>query len=89
MVAFALETEDHRMRALQKLERKSCDLIVANGPGAIHSLDTDLEVIDPAGNVLAAVSGSKRQAAEGVFRVIEERLIRRTPDRPGPSAAPG
>ena len=32
MVAFALETEDQRLRAMQKLERKSCDLIVVNGP---------------------------------------------------------
>jgi phosphopantothenoylcysteine decarboxylase/phosphopantothenate--cysteine ligase len=30
LVAFALETEDLRLRALAKLERKSCDLIVTN-----------------------------------------------------------
>lgn len=75
LVAFALETEDQRMRALQKLERKSCDLIVANGPASIHSAQTELEVIDPAGNVLAAVSGDKRTAAREVFRVIHQRLI--------------
>lgn len=76
MVAFALETEDQRMRALQKLERKSCDLIVVNGPGALHSPDTDLEVIDPQGNVLAAASGPKLEVARQVFQVIQERLIR-------------
>ncbi len=76
MVAFALETEDQRMRALQKLERKSCDLIVVNGPGALHSPDTDLEVIDPQGNVLAAASGPKLGVARQVFQVIQERLIR-------------
>ena len=36
MVAFALETEDQRLRAMQKLERKNCDLIVVNGPEAIQ-----------------------------------------------------
>lgn len=79
LVAFALETEDRRMRAQQKLERKSCDLIVANGPASIHAPDTMLEVIDRAGNVLASVSADKRTAAREVFRVIHERLI--TPRR--------
>ena len=76
IVAFALETEDQRMRALQKLERKSCDLIVVNGPGALHSPDTELEVIDPAGTVLAAASGPKLQVARQLLEVIQERLIR-------------
>ena len=75
MVAFALETEDERMRALQKLERKSCDLIVVNGPGAMHSLDTQIEIINPAGEVLGAFSGSKRQVATDVFGVISQQLI--------------
>ena len=39
MVAFALETEDLRMRAMQKLERKKCDLIVVNGPAAMHAAE--------------------------------------------------
>ena len=77
IVAFALETEDQRMRALQKLERKSCDLIVVNGPGAMHSLDIDAEIIDPQGNVLASLSGLKTEVAGQIFDVIEDRLIRR------------
>ena len=40
MVAFALETEDPRIRAMQKLERKNCDLIVVNGPEAVHAAET-------------------------------------------------
>jgi len=82
MVAFALETEDQRMRALQKLERKSCDLIVLNGPGAIHSPDTELEVIEPTDAVVDASSGSKQLAAKEVFRAIEQRLIRRRQTQP-------
>lgn len=75
MVAFALETQDERMRALQKLERKNCDLIVLNGPAAIHSPDTRVEVIDPRGIVLASSSGSKKEVAREIFRVIQQRLI--------------
>jgi len=82
MVAFALETEDERMRALQKLERKSCDLIVVNGPGAMHSPDTQIEIINPAGEVLAAFSGSKRQVAADVFGVIAEQLIAKSAQSP-------
>jgi phosphopantothenoylcysteine synthetase/decarboxylase len=61
---------------MQKLQRKRCDLIVANGPGSMQAVTTDLEVIDAQGGVLAAARGSKRQAAKAVFRVIEERLMR-------------
>lgn len=75
MVAFALETEDHRMRALQKLERKSADLIVLNGPGAIQAADTEIEIIDPRGEVLAAIAGSKEKVAREIVRVVQERLL--------------
>ncbi|MCR4411250.1 MAG: phosphopantothenoylcysteine decarboxylase [Thermoguttaceae bacterium] len=77
MVAFALETEDPRIRAVQKLERKRCDLIVLNGPAAIHAATTAVEVLDRRGTVLAALSGGKREVAEGIFRIIEERLLGR------------
>ena len=76
MVAFALETEDQRMRALQKLERKSCDIIVANGPGAIHAKDTEVEILDREGRVLATLAGSKHTVADGILRTIEKHLIR-------------
>jgi len=65
------------MRALQKLERKSCDLIVANGPDAMHAPDADIEIIDPSGTVLAAASGPKEEVAKRIVQVIAERLIAR------------
>ena len=76
MVAFALETQDQRIRALQKLERKSCDIIVANGPGAIHAKDTDVEILDRQGRVLATLAGSKQMVADGILKTIQEHLIR-------------
>ena len=62
------------MRALQKLERKSADLIVLNGPHAIHAANTEIEIIDPRGEVLAAIAGSKEKVAQGIVRVVQERL---------------
>ena len=43
VVGFALETEDQRFRAIVKMQRKSCDLMVSNGPTAINSPDNDIE----------------------------------------------
>jgi phosphopantothenoylcysteine decarboxylase/phosphopantothenate--cysteine ligase len=77
MVAFALETEDPRMRALQKLERKNCDLIVVNGPAAMHAADTRVEVLDATGAVVAALAGSKREVADGILRAIATWLAAR------------
>lgn len=77
LVGFALETEDHRLRALAKLEKKHCDLMVSNGPEAMHSLENSVEIIDRAGHVLESISGAKEDVARGIFAVIEERLIRR------------
>ncbi len=77
MVAFALETEDKRMRALQKLERKKCDLIVLNGPGSIHGPGTEVEILAPSGDVVGAFSGPKPEVAEQIVAVIERILIPR------------
>ncbi len=78
VVGFALETDDHRLRALAKLERKCCDLMVSNGVDAISSLDNSVEILDPAGNVVRHIAGSKQNVAKAILDVIEERLIRRS-----------
>ena len=77
LVGFALETDDHRLRALAKLEKKSCDLMILNGPQAMNALETQVEIIDPAGSVVEALSGTKERVAQDIFRVIQQRLIRR------------
>lgn len=79
LVAFALETSDRRMRAMQKMERKSCDLIVVNSPAAMHAVDTHVEILEPRGNVLADLSGSKTEVAAGIFAVIAQRLMASRP----------
>ncbi|HEX2475337.1 MAG TPA: phosphopantothenoylcysteine decarboxylase [Lacipirellulaceae bacterium] len=83
VVGFALETEDHRLRALAKLEKKFCDLIVSNGPQAISAHDNEVEVITPAGEVVAALKGSKEIVASQILTIIEERLITSQPNPTG------
>ena len=76
LVGFALETDDQRYRALTKLEKKSCDLIVLNGPSAMDALDNRVEVLGKSGDVIASLAGTKDSVARGIFDVIHERLIR-------------
>jgi phosphopantothenoylcysteine decarboxylase/phosphopantothenate--cysteine ligase len=81
LVGFALETEDQRFRALTKLIKKSCDLIVLNGTAAIDAADNQVEVLERSGAVVAAFAGSKQSVARGILATVQERLI-------APSAAP-
>ena len=80
VVGFALETEDHRFRAIVKLEKKLCDLMVSNEPQAIDSLDNEVELLDRKGGVIATISGSKQRVAELLMENIEQRLIRTRDD---------
>ena len=75
IVGFALETEDRRARAMQKLARKNCDLIVVNGPKSLDSPNSSVEIFDRGGRLLEALSADKRRVAEGILRVIERELI--------------
>jgi len=75
LVGFALETEDHRLRALAKLEKKSCDLMVLNGPEAMHSTENQVEIIDAQGAVIESIGGPKEEVARGIFQVINRRLV--------------
>ena len=76
LVGFALETEDRRLRALAKLEKKHCDLMVLNGPEAMHSLENAVEIMDRAGRVIESFAGTKELVGRRIFAVIEERLVR-------------
>jgi phosphopantothenoylcysteine decarboxylase / phosphopantothenate---cysteine ligase len=75
VVGFALETEDHRLRALAKLERKSCDLVVLNTPEAMNSLENRVEILSRGGEVLAALAGAKELVADGILTIIQRHLI--------------
>jgi phosphopantothenoylcysteine decarboxylase/phosphopantothenate--cysteine ligase len=75
LVGFALETDDQRFRALTKLEKKSCDLMVLNGPAAMDALENSVELLDRSGAVFAQFTGTKETVARGILDVISERLI--------------
>ena len=74
-VGFALETEDGKNRALAKLQKKNCDLIVLNGPAAIDSPENQIEIIDPNGNVALSSTGTKAHVAREILKVIQARLV--------------
>jgi phosphopantothenoylcysteine decarboxylase/phosphopantothenate--cysteine ligase len=76
LVGFALETEDIRFRAITKMQRKHCDLMVLNGSQAIDSTENSIEVIDATGQVIATIAGPKPQVARELFQLITSRLIR-------------
>jgi len=77
LVGFALETDDHHHRAVTKLQKKSCDLIVLNGPEAISADSNSVEILDRSGTVVAAFNGKKSEVARGIFGVVQEKLIER------------
>ena len=76
VVGFALETEDRRFRAIVKLEKKHCDLMISNGREAINSDSNSVELLGPDGSVLAEIAGSKEHVAECLLREIDARLVR-------------
>lgn len=75
LVGFALETEDQRFRALAKMERKSCDLMVLNGPEAMDAFDNQVEVLDRQGSVIADLAGTKEEVAAGIIEIVRQRLM--------------
>ena len=71
VVGFALEAQNPRENALQKLRRKNCDLIALNAPTAIAAEENDLELIDPAGETVARYVGAKRDVAEQMVATLD------------------
>ncbi len=51
--------------------------MVLNGPQAMHSLDTEVEIIDKQGQAVAAFRGSKEEVSREIVREIQARLIER------------
>jgi len=75
VVGFALETNDVEANALEKMRKKSCDLMVLNDPrvdGAAFSHDTNVVTIFGAGGQLYASDGPepKRQIARRIMELV-------------------
>ncbi|MBT4863791.1 MAG: phosphopantothenoylcysteine decarboxylase [Planctomycetaceae bacterium] len=79
VVGFALEAENPRENALQKLRAKNCDYIVLNSPEAIGSDSNSVELIDATGSAAATWSGSKQEVARALIQWIETHLAGERP----------
>jgi phosphopantothenoylcysteine decarboxylase/phosphopantothenate--cysteine ligase len=79
VVGFALESENPRENALQKLRAKNCNYIVLNSPAAIGSESNSVELIDATGNVAATWSGSKQDVARALIEWIDSHLTGEPP----------
>jgi phosphopantothenoylcysteine decarboxylase / phosphopantothenate---cysteine ligase len=79
VVGFALETEDIRFRAIVKMARKCCDMMISNSAQAMNSEDNSVEVIAHDGSVLSQLTGKKLDVARGILQQIQTQLIERTP----------
>ncbi len=75
VVGFALETEDIRFRAIVKMSRKCCDMIVSNSAEAMNAEDNSVEVILRDGSILGQLSGPKYNVACGILFHIQKHLI--------------
>ena len=72
VVGFALEAQNPRENALQKLRRKNCDWIVLNAPSAIGAATNEVELLDGSGETVAAWNGPKRDVARSLIEWLAE-----------------
>lgn len=75
VVGFALETEDVRFRAIVKMSRKSCDMIVSNQATAMNAETNSVEVLLKGGEVLKQIDGPKSLVAQEILQLIDKHLI--------------
>jgi phosphopantothenoylcysteine decarboxylase/phosphopantothenate--cysteine ligase len=77
VLGFALEAENPRENALQKLRAKNCDWIVLNNPAAIGAETNEVHLIDAGGRCTCTLAGSKRDVARDLIRWIEQNISER------------
>lgn len=67
VVGFALEAQNPRENALQKLRRKNCDWIVLNHPSAIGAEENAVELLNGEGATLQSWSGTKTDVSRSLI----------------------
>lgn len=75
VVGFALETKDIRFRAIVKMAKKCCDMMVSNSAGAMNSQENSVEVLLKDGSILGRIDGPKLDVARGIMAFIQSNLI--------------
>ena len=71
---FALEAQNPRENALQKLRRKNCDLIALNAPTAIGSDENAIELLVDGSEPVATFSGPKSRVAAEIVAELGRRF---------------
>lgn len=74
VVGFALEAQNPRENALQKLRRKNCDWIVLNGPEAIGAETNAVELIDATTATVARWDGTKPVVARQLVEFLNRQF---------------
>ena len=82
LVGFAVESEDPRRGALEKLRKKNLDLIVLNAPSAFGAEVTSVDIIDNTEHTVALRNVTKHQVAERILKLVEK-LKQRGSGSPG------
>lgn len=73
VLGFALEAQNPRENALQKLRRKNCNWIVLNSPEAIGSEENSVELISSTGETVGNWSGPKSRIATALVEWLAGR----------------
>ncbi len=73
VLGFALEAQNERENALQKLRHKNCNWILLNRPTAIGSEMNDVELIGDNGQTITQWSGLKTEIATKLIDWISNR----------------
>jgi len=74
VLGFALEAQNERENALQKLRRKNCDWILLNRPTAIGAETNEVELLGKDGETIVSWSGLKSEIAKDVIGWIATHL---------------
>ena len=74
-VAFALETDEGKRRALGKMQQKNCDFIVLNNPDSIGRDEASFQIFDAVGNMRTAFHGSKHRLADELIGIVSARNV--------------
>ena len=74
VVGFALEAQNPRENALQKLRKKNCDFIVLNHPDAIGAESNSVELINSEGKTEEHWAGAKSQIAGELTSWLSKRM---------------
>ncbi len=70
IIAFALETDNAREKALAKLRKKNADFIVLNDPTVIGSPEATIAILKRDGTIIEQLRGGKTEVARRIVGLL-------------------